>query len=192
MHYQKARDYVLSRLQQHLPRNLYYHSLHHTLDVCRAAGEIACSEGIEGENLLLLLTAALYHDTGFIEQYRENEPIACQIASQTLPLFGYTPEQINIVNGMIMATRVPQRPQTHLEFILCDADLDYLGRDDFFDIARTLQKEWEEYGLVSSSEEWNRKQIAFLEQHHYFTDTARSKRNLQKQKHLANLKALVS
>lgn len=187
MYYQKARAYVLKRLEQELPVNLYYHGVHHTLDVCQAVYQLAMHEKIVGEELIMLRTAALYHDIGFIEQYLNNEPIASRIARETLPRFGYLPEQIEVICSIILATQIPQTPATHLEKIMCDADLDYLGRQDFFDISQTLQQEWKEFGIVSSSHEWNCKQLRFLEQHTYFTKTAIATRNDLKKKHFSAL-----
>ncbi len=192
MQYHKARAYALGRLQQELPVKLYYHGLHHTLDVCQAVNEIACQEKVAGEELLLVLTAALYHDIGFVEQYLNNEPIAARIARESLPLFNYSPEQIEIVCNIILATSIPQRPTSHLEKILCDADLDYLGRQDFFDISETLRQEWQEFGLVSSLEEWNGKQLRFFQQHQYFTQSAKEKREPLKLKHLAEIQQQVA
>ena len=37
------------------------------------------------------------------------------------------------------ATKIPQTPLTKLEEIICDADLDYLGREDFFEISRSSE-----------------------------------------------------
>ncbi|QHT69753.1 HD domain-containing protein [Rhodocytophaga rosea] len=191
MHYQKAREYVLKRLENELPKNLYYHGIHHTLDVCQAVEELASGEHVKEKDLVLLRTAAVYHDIGFIVQYHNNEEVACQIASETLPGFNYLTNDIKIICHIILATRVPQNPQTHLEQIMCDADLDYLGRSDFFDITQTLKQEWMEFGIISSDEEWNQKQVYFFQQHHYFTKTAQEKREARKHKHLLELQKLL-
>lgn len=190
MYYQEARAYALKRLEGELPKNLYYHGVHHTLDVCRVVEELAINENIEGENLMLLSTAAAYHDIGFVEQYQDHEIISCRIVEEFLPQFGYTPQQVEIVKNIILATYIPQDPHTLLEEVVCDADLDYLGRRDFFKVADTLQKEWMAFGIISSEEEWNYKQVQFLEQHHYFTKTAREKRDFQKKKNLLKFKKL--
>lgn len=191
MHYQKAREYVLKRLEAELPQNLYYHCINHTLDVCKAAEELALYENVNEKDFLLLQTAAVYHDIGFVVRYKNNEEVACQIASQTLPGFDYKPQDIEKICHMILATRIPQNPQTHLEQILCDADLDYLGRVDFFEIAQTLKHEWMEFGLIGSEQEWNQKQVYFFKQHHYFTKTAKEKREGLKNKHLQELIKLL-
>lgn len=190
MDYQQAKTYALKRLQEELHESLYYHGLHHTLDVCRAVEALAFAENISEENFTLIRTATVYHDIGFVEQYQDHEIISCRIAGDSLPQFDYTPQQVEIIQNIILATRIPQNPHTHLEEILCDADLDYLGRRDFFKVADTLQKEWMAFGIISSEQEWHDRQIQFLEQHQYFTKTAREKRGHQKKKHLLTLKKL--
>ena len=47
-----------------------------------------------------------------------------------------------------MATEIPQNPKTHLEMIMCDADLDYLGRYDFETISNNLYTEFLDFGFV--------------------------------------------
>lgn len=189
MNFPEVRTFVLSLLDRELPSNLYYHGVHHTLDVCKAVEELSCQEDLSGIDLELLRTAAVLHDVGFIEQYLDNEPLAVSFARKVLPGFGYTTEQIEIIGGIIMCTQIPQNPGNHIEQIMCDADLDYLGRDDFFMISENLKKEWFAYGIIHSEEEYHRKQISFFEQHRYFTKSAHEKRDLQKQLHLSHLKS---
>lgn len=191
MYFQKAKEFAFTKLRERLPDNLYYHGVHHTEDVCKAADEIASCEGITGESLVLLATAALFHDMGFIVQYQNHEEASCRLAEIKLIQFGYSIAQIEIIKGLIMATRIPQTPHTHLEEIICDADLDYLGREDFFEIAQTLQKEWMAVGIIKSIENWNKIQVRFLEDHHYFTNTAKKNRNAVKEKNLQKLKMFL-
>lgn len=189
MNFQEVRSYVIDLLHNELPSNLYYHGVHHTLDVCNAVEELSKEEKIEGNDLQLLRTAAVLHDVGFIHQYVTNEHLAVKFAKEILPAYGYTNQQIDIVGDIIMCTQIPQSPRNHIEEVMCDADLDYLGRDDFFNISESLKKEWFEYEIVGSEEEYNRKQISFFEQHRYFTRSARMKRESQKQMHLSKLKS---
>ncbi len=186
-----AKKHIVERLKSELAPDLYYHGLHHTLDVCRALEELAKKEKVTGDELVLLRTAAFYHDAGFLEQYRDNEPVAVRFAEDTLPRFGYKPEQIAIIGGIIMATRIPQSPRTHLECVMCDADLDYLGRNDFHRIAHTLQQELIKYGVIDSERQWNEIQSRFLKQHTYFTRTAQASRESLKQKHLSEIQQLL-
>lgn len=188
MQFQEAKSYINGRLRKELPKHLTYHSLAHVKDVYRAAERLAKAEGVKGEDLTLLLTAVLFHDAGFIFQSKDHEQIGCDIVRAELPRFDYTPEQIERICGMIMATRIPQTPYNLLEEIIADADLDYLGRDDFWIIGNTLFEELQMYGIIQTEDEWNALQIRFLEQHHYFTQTAIRTRQPKKDEYTAILK----
>ena len=192
INYRKAERYIVRKLEKELPPNLHYHGVHHTLDVTRATEMYAHYENISGEDLYLLKTAALYHDAGFIHQYSQNEPIAVELSRKALPKFGYTKEQIDVVAGLILATRVPHSPQSHLDQIMCDADLDYLGRDDFHEISDRLKLELKDHGVVSSDRQWDEIQVKFFSMHRYFTKTALRIRQEKKMEHLALIKARLA
>ena len=184
----KAEQFILDKLQMELPEYLYYHSFSHTQDVLAAALRIASDEGVKKEDTMLLRTAVLYHDAGFTIQNKDHEEIGCDIAQKTLPNFDYTANEIRIICGMIMATKIPQSPHNLLEEIICDADLDYLGREDFEVISNNLRLEFLEFGIVLNNLEWEVKQISFLESHNYFTATSRRTRNTPKTKQILKLK----
>jgi predicted metal-dependent HD superfamily phosphohydrolase len=188
MQFLKAKSYINGRLRKELPRHLTYHSVAHVKDVYKAAERLATAEGVKGEDLRLLLTAVMYHDCGFMVQSKEHEKIGCDIVREHLPRFEYSPEQIDRICGMIMATRIPQTPNNLLEEIIADADLDYLGRDDFWTIGNKLFEELQMYGIIRTEEEWNALQIRFLDQHHYFTATAIRTRQPKKDEYTTILK----
>jgi len=191
MKFGEAKKFILRMLKNELPQHLSYHSVEHVKDVFNACKQIAAAEGVKGEDLKLLLTAALFHDSGFLKGQKDHEKKSCQIARKHLPEFDYTPEQIKKICGMIMATKVPQMPQNHLEEIICDADLDYLGRDDFFTIGDKLFSELSMYGILNTEDEWNRLQVRFLESHHFFTKTSIKLRQKRKDKHLKLVKSKI-
>ncbi len=141
-----------------------------------ATERLAAMEGVEGEPLLLLRTAAWFHDLGFVEQGDGHEAIGAQIAAQVLPRFGYGPEQVAAIRGMIMATRLPQSPCNLLEQIIADADLDLLGCDDFIPRNLDLRAEMATYGQTMTDEEWYASQVEFLQGHRYFTASANALR----------------
>ena len=192
MNVKGAENYITDQLAERLSANLYYHGVHHVLDVTHTALSIAAQEGITDTEMLdLLKTAALYHDCGFMNTYQNHEAEGCGIVRQILPEFCFTPTQIDMICGMIMATKIPQSPATHLEQILCDADLDYLGRDDFYQISQTLFSELRQRGLISDEQTWNQIQIKFISAHHYWTEISRNSREELKQMHLKALEASV-
>ena len=190
--YSEAKTYIVSRLENELDANLYYHDVYHTTrSVLPAAKHLAELCRIGSENLLLLKTAVLFHDTGYIEQYSENEPIGAAIAARHLPDFGYTGEQVEVIQGLILATRMPQSPRTLLEQIICDADLDSLGRDDFFIHSEKLRLELMSRGNYFSLMKWYKIQVEFLQSHTYFTQEAHTLRDPGKQKNLEEMLNLL-
>jgi uncharacterized protein len=159
--------------------------------VAPAAARLARLAGVRGQERLLLVTAAYYHDIGFVHTRDGHEAASALIAAEALPSFGYTPAQIEVIRGMIMATKLPQSPRTLLEQLLADADLDALGRKDFFARNQALRDELAAYGAHFCNLEWYREQIAFLSAHHYWTDAARLVRGAQKQRNLAMVERMV-
>jgi len=193
MDYRAAKQYIIAKLRTELSDQLYYHGLHHMLDVLRMATQLCASEGIQDHDLTLVKTAALFHDAGFVKnKHAGHELEGCTLARNILPGFGYLPDTIEIVCGMIMATKIPQSPRNLLEAIICDADLDYLGRDDFYAIGNTLFEEMKTYHLIGDEQVWNRLQVSFLSAHSFHTRTNRQLREPVKQQHLQQLKGLVA
>lgn len=188
INYKKAERHIMKVLKERLPNNLYYHGIHHTYDVVEAVERIALLEGITGEEMFVLKSAATYHDAGFVEQYAKNEPIGIRMSREILPLYGYTPEQVSEVEKLIYATIIPHDPQSHLQEIICDADLDYLGRNDFHQIADTLRMELQERGIVGNKRSWDEMQVKFLNMHKYFTKSAIRLRQAKKEKHIEEIK----
>jgi len=191
MNYQAAKDFILKKLETELADELTYHGLHHTLDVLNIAENLCKSLHVGGYETTLVKTAALYHDAGFTMTRVEHEQAGCQIAKDALSGFGYTKAEIDLICGMIMATKIPQSPQNFLEEIICDADLDYLGRDDFYSIGASLFQELQNYNILDSQKEWDRIQVGFIGSHAYFTSVCKEIRTPQKQLYLEELKGIV-
>jgi uncharacterized membrane-anchored protein YitT (DUF2179 family)/predicted metal-dependent HD superfamily phosphohydrolase len=172
MQFDRAYSFLMQKLEQELPPHLTYHNATHTKDVLQTAQQLAAHEGITGDMLQILNTAALFHDCGFLEGHDNHEERSCQLARTYLPQYEYTGEQIEAVCKLILATKVPQRPTTTLERILCDADLAYLGSDAYEQRAGALFSEMKAAGLVSDWKEWQHLQLRFLKSHHFYTQTA--------------------
>lgn len=193
MDYRAAKQFILSKLRTELSDKLYYHGVHHTLDVLKMASEICSGEGVGGRELVLVKTAALFHDSGFVKnKHLGHEYEGCLIVRDVLPGFDYSSGDIDIICGMIMATKIPQTPANLLEEIICDADLDYLGRDDFYAIGDSLFDELQAYHIIEGEQAWNRLQVSFLTAHAFHTRTNKLLREPVKQRYLEELKGLVA
>lgn len=193
MDYRAAKQFILAKLRTELSGLLSYHGLNHTLDVLKMATEICAGEGVNGRKLKLVKTAALFHDCGFVKnKHAGHEHEGCLIVRAALPGFGYSEADIETICGMIMATKIPQSPQNLMERIICDADLDYLGRNDFYKIGNFLFEELKAYHLIGDEQAWNRLQVGFLSAHRFHTNTNKTLREPVKQAYLQKLKELVA
>lgn len=180
---------IVNRLKALLPDELVYHDIAHTLNVEKAAIRLARLEGLEENDIQILRTAVLYHDAGFVVEYHHNEPFGIRMAENTLPKFGYSPDQIKRVTEIIASTASKVKPSSLLEQIMCDADHDYLGRADYFTVAKKLRIELENYGQKMTEKEWIEFQLNYLENiHRFYTVTAKNIRLQAKKAHIQELK----
>ena len=187
--FEKIKTKVLAKLEGLSP-DLTYHCINHTLDIMEQSVRIAQEEGITNErDLFLLKVAALYHDSGFLKTYANHEIKSCEIFLEDMKNAEFTEEEKNIICGLIMATKIPQQPHTLMEKIICDADLDYLGRKDFFEIGDSLRKEFLHYKIVHNNDEWENLQLRFLQNHKYHTKASQKQREPFKQQNLSKLVA---
>lgn len=193
MDFDQMRIHILDRLKSLLPENIIYHDIPHTINVEKAAIRYAKLEGVEESDILLLRTAVLFHDSGFILKYNNNEDFGISIAKSTLPKFGYTNSQIATIAGIIASTKSSVEPETLLEKIMCDADHDYLGRPDYHVIAKKLRLEMSDFNHSFGDREWIEYQLNFLEKIHvYHTETAQNIRSFGKNARIEDLKKKLS
>lgn len=169
INFEKIEKHILKLLKNGLNASLHYHGYPHTIDVINNVKFLAEKEHITDDDLHLLKMAALFHDLGFLEAYSGHEEVGCRMAQAMLPSYQVLESEIEEICKMIMATRVPQTPHTLLEKILCDADLLYLGTDEFVKTGNTLYKELVENGKIKTEKEWNQLQANFLLKHHFHT-----------------------
>jgi hypothetical protein len=184
-------EIILDKLEKELPKYLYYHNVKHTVDVVTEVELIGWAEGCTDHEVLLLKTAGLFHDAGHTIGYDNHEDLGCDMAREFLPKYGYSEEQIEKICEIIMATKMPPQPKDLLQKIICDSDLDYLGRSDMIPVSNTLYKELKEQDKIGTLNDWNKLQIKFISGHQYFTETARSLREVNKQAQIERIKKLI-
>jgi uncharacterized protein len=190
--WQEVYHYVGERLSTQLSASLTYHSINHTLqDVLPAAEMLGKMAGLDDERHLLLRTAALFHDIGYTQQYDQHELASVRIAGQVLPGFGYRAEQVQEIEKIILVTQLPQTPRNLVEELMCDADLDSLGRDDFFATCHNLLHELRALGLGLTLKQWYEQQRSFLSSHRYFTQYAEGLRGPGKRANIATLEKYI-
>ncbi|HVG13515.1 MAG TPA: YitT family protein [Chitinophagaceae bacterium] len=187
MKYEEVYSFLLAKLKKELPGNLTYHNAEHTMDVIQAVTRLASEEGIPDKEKKLLLTAALFHDSGFLEDYDNHEEVSCKLARTYLPEYDYSQEDIEHICSLVMVTKQDRIPSNIYEEILCDADLYYLGTGQYARNALQLYKELKSVGKISGKSEWKQKQIDFLTTHQYYTATAKKSLAAKSKENLAHL-----
>jgi predicted metal-dependent HD superfamily phosphohydrolase len=177
---------ILEDLSKKLPKSLTYHNLNHIIDVANVCNHYIEYYMVSDRVAELIRIAAVAHDFGYIYTPVDHEERSIQEVRPMLK--NYSGAEIALIEGMIRATRVPQQPGNLYEDILADADLDYLGRDDYGPISEGLYKEFLDFGVVKNEIDWLQLQIKFLENRSFHTDWARKHRTEAKLKVLQRLR----
>ncbi len=185
-------EIILDKLEKELPDYLFYHNVKHTVDVVTEVELMGWAEGCTDEEILLLKMAGLFHDAGHTIAYDEHEYYGTEMVKKYLPDYNYSEEQIETICETIMATKLPPQPKTLLQKIICDADLDYLGRSDFIPVSNTLYDELKAQKKIGSLNDWNKLQVKFISGHQYFTKTAQSLREVNKKKQIERIQSLIT
>jgi len=189
--YNTLRKTLLEILHHKLSKDLHYHGVHHTLDALKTCDLYLKKIKITKHEAQLLRLGILFHDIGFTVSNDDHEIRGAEMAQELLAKYDFKTEDINIIVGLILSTKVPQTPNTLLEKMICDIDLDYLGRTDFYKISNYLFEELQYTIGLKDKNEWNKIQVKFLEAHQYHTDFAMQKRQPEKEKRIKELKEII-
>lgn len=163
---------------------LLYHNAAHTTDVVLHAIEIGAFYKLSDTDNFMLLAAAWFHDTGHLfadiatHEQESVRLMRAYFAENPIPA-----ANIEIIAGCIMATKLPARPQTLLQQIICDADTYHLGSEAFWEMDPLVKAEMEaRFG--KPIEHWKEKTYAFLQSHQFFTTYAQEKLAPVKEEHM--------
>lgn len=145
-----------------------FHNFRHAVEVTSRYRAIGKVEGLSEYEMFVGTTAALGHDIVCRPYYNANEEESALMMRKVLPALGYTKREVRDVERLILATKLPVHPETLCEKVICDADVDNLGSDAFFERNRALAIE---YG-VKNRYGWMYQSLRFLEGHRYHTHTS--------------------
>lgn len=177
---------TISLVKEKAPK-LLYHNAVHALDVWNVTRQYAIIEGLPYNEKQALEQAALLHDIILVNGRIDNEERSAEFAREHLSKLGYSDYQVQASGGIILATKWPQKPKTLSEKIICDSDLDNLGRQDFLEKGELLRREWS----GKSQKEWYEWQLDLLRNHNYFTESARKLRNPGKRLNIQRLERVL-
>ena len=169
----RVEAFVKAEFSRALPAELTYHSPEHTEMVVENCKLLAHESGLNADDTELVLIAAWMHDIGLTKRYEGHEAASCDIAATLLDAEKYPQQSIEKVLGCIRVTQIPQIPQTLLEKVVCDADLLYLGTNNYTLWADRLRAELQNaLHQIYTDEEWRKYQLTFLYSHRYHTPYA--------------------
>lgn len=197
MNYKKLQEdvekHIVHYFHTHSDPRLVYHNLEHTQEVVNAAQQIANHYQLNEQDFFAVMVAAYFHDTGYFEDALNHEAAGAALADDFLAKHQVNQEIRDQVKSAILATKIPQKPKNEIDKILCDADLFHLGQADFRAKGKLMHKENELiYKKDISKSDWRKKDIQFMESHHYHTDYASLLLSDQKQKNIEKLKSKLS
>ena len=187
----ELKEKIFDDLSNILDENYSYHNLDHTKRVISAAVDIGRNYDLSEKDWRCLLTACLLHDYGFIESHVEHEKISAKLSSQILPKYGFSETDIQIINSLIIVTKLDETPKNLLESIIRDSDLEYLGSEDFIKISPLLKKEWINCKVVKSDSEFYKIQYDFILNHSFYTDFMIKNSTNQKKVNIDYAKSMI-
>ncbi len=185
----KAQLYVFQFFKENLDNIYVYHDYTHTYETVQAAEELGVGNGLKKTEIEMVKLAAWFHDTGYVDTIEGHEQCSLKYAREFLEEHEYPEEKIQIIEGCILATKMPQNPQNIYEEVLCDADLHHLGSKNFFEKSNLLRIEWANTNAMSGDLiDSIKHEIGFLSQHRYHTPFAQLNLNQRKFKNVVDLK----
>lgn len=187
----ELKEKIFDDLSNILDENYSYHNLDHTKRVISAAVDIGSNYDLSEKDWRCLLTACLLHDYGFIESHVEHEKISAKLSSQILPKYGFSETDIQIINSLIIATKLEEKPKNLLESIIRDSDLEYLGSEDFIKISPLLKREWINCNVIKSDSEFYKIQYEFISNHSFYTDFMMKNSLNQKRENIDYAKSMI-
>lgn len=172
----RAGSHVVRLLRKQLPTDRVFHNVHHTINVVQGVVDIGRAEGVDPENMEILMLAAWFHDTGHVRTYAGHEEISVELARDWLRKQSYPEAKIEEVVRCINATTMPQQPTDLLERVICDADLYHLSFPTYDHYQALLREEWKLLlGIEMTDAEWDASNDGFLSRHRYWTDYGRER-----------------
>ncbi len=187
---QDLEEHIIKKLEEELPAKLHFHNLTHIIQTYTMVELLGRAEQISDEEMLLVRTAALMHDTGYLMSYDAHEKASCDFAFEILPKYKYSEKQIRKICDLVMANIDPFHPKNKMEMIMIDANYNFLSRIDFREVALRQWREVKEFREEMNFEEWKKEMISLLEHFEYHTATAKKIRDVTKEKQIRILQEL--
>ncbi len=169
-----------------------FHNIEHTMNVVRNVEELAMEANLTGEKIMHLRIAAWFHDVGMVVSYKGHEAESVIIMKRFFSDNLRMDINLQLIENCILATRMPQSPNTIMESIICDADLAHVGEENYFEWLGKLREEWKKWCNMSLNEsEWLNLNLDFLTHHKFHTKQASLKFHSVKEKNMRKLNQML-
>jgi predicted metal-dependent HD superfamily phosphohydrolase len=174
-------EYVFNLFKEKLSPDYVYHNYTHTLETVKACKKLSSTYNLTSRDYEILMLAAWFHDTGYVETYRDHEEASIGIMKAYLT-GNYSDDDIAEIESLILATKHGAKADGSLQEIIQDADYINLGRKNFEHRADLLRIEWERILQKKYTEmEWAQVQLQFLIETSFKTEEAISRYNAQRE-----------
>ncbi|MFD2148539.1 HD domain-containing protein [Mucilaginibacter antarcticus] len=103
-----VKQYVLKYFEGHHDPDLLYHDMEHTKGVVASATQIANHYQLNDEDFFVVVTAAWFHDIGYLIDKADHEAAGAELAGAHLKQLKVAEALIAKVKECILATRIPK------------------------------------------------------------------------------------
>jgi len=175
----------------HFKKNSYFTRSFNEPKKYGSTQELGNAHGLHPKELDLLAIAAWFHDLGYDKGPTGHEQRSAEYAKTFLEKYDFTEADIKIIQNCIMATKMPQSPNTLFEKILCDADMSHLGKKIYWERCGRIRQELAlTKNTMMSEPEWIDFELKFIINQKYHTAQANHLFEKRKRKHIRQLKKL--
>lgn len=187
---EQAEVFVKKLFKDRLSSLYTYHNLQHTIDVVTAAKTLADAVDLNSSDREILIIAAWFHDTGYINGCDNHEESSVVLANEFLQKNEKSPDYMANIANLIRSTAFGYIPKSPIEKIIRDADYFHLASDDYPATSSALRMEWQNLDQkIFSDYDWNTENIEFMsDRHQYYTDYALKNWQPLKEKTVTRLK----
>ena len=177
--------YVQGLLFEKLPPGRLFHNFDHAKEVAEVCAELIKDASLPNNMKEILLLAAWFHDTGYINHPNDVATGSNLIAREFLVKQNYGEERIEKVEKLISSLHSKEPPRSEMERILHDANNAYIGRKRFRRRVKLLRLEKdvmenEQY----TSYTWNKKLLKILIDKKFYTASAQTRFSKRRNKNI--------
>ncbi len=186
---EKSEHFIFELFKNKLSKKYLYHNYLHTQRVVESVKEIVKNLEVSEEEQEVLLLAAWFHDSGYIEGEEHHEERGAIIAENFLREHKVAKQKILMIKDCILATKLDYTPNSLLEEIIKDADTSHLAKDYFTEVSELLRQELALNGQSEySAQAWREENIKlFTQEHKYYTRYAVQHWEPEKNKNLVSI-----